>query len=155
MPNFIHYLIYYPKLKSIQTIYRSMQQFSFIFFFFYFFFFLRILSINTHTHGKMRESFLKKLAVVYIQNGLTIGYIVQVLNLFNSLIFQCEINPLFFLLRILSINTHTGRGEKVFIKKITVMYIQKGLTLGNTAQTLNLFNSHSFSNVGLTNCFFF
>ena len=78
MPNFIHNLIYYPKLKSIQTIYRSMQQFSFIlfYFFYFFFFFLRILSINTHTHGKMRESFLKKLAVVYIQNGLTIGYIV-------------------------------------------------------------------------------
>ena len=32
-----------------------------------------------------------------------------------TLIFQCGINPLFFLLRILSIfNTHTGRWENVF-----------------------------------------
>ena len=29
------------------------------------------------------------------------------------------------------------------------MYIQKDLTLGYTAHALNLFNSHSFSNVGL------
>ena len=35
------------------------------------------------------------------------------------------------------------------------MYIQKSLTLGYTAQTLNLYNSHSFSNVGLTHYFFF
>ena len=35
------------------------------------------------------------------------------------------------------------------------MYIQNGLTLGYTVQTLNLFNSHSFSNVGLTHSFFF
>ena len=34
------------------------------------------------------------------------------------------------------------------------MYIQNGLTLGYTAQALNLFNSHLFSNVGLTHYFF-
>ena len=31
-----------------------------------------------------------------------------------------------------------------------MIYIQKYLTLGYTIQVLNLFNSHSFSNVGLT-----
>ena len=46
------------------------------------------------------------------------------------------------------------RGENV-LKKLTVVYIQKGLTLGYTAQILNLFNLHSFSNVGLTHNFFF
>ena len=35
------------------------------------------------------------------------------------------------------------------------MYIQKGLTLRYAAQFSNLFNSHSFSNVGLTHYFFF
>ena len=77
-------------------------------------------------------------------------------SLLLTLIFQCGINPLFFLLRILNIfNTHTGREEKIFLKKLTVVYIQKGLTFGYTAQTLNLFNLHSFSNVGLTHYFFF
>ena len=57
---------------------------------------------------------------------------------------------LYIYFRILSIfNTHMGRGEKV-LKKPIVVYIQKGLTLGYTAQDLNLFNSHLFSNVGLT-----
>ena len=45
------------------------------------------------------------------------------------------------------------RGKKV-LKKLTVMYIQKGLTLGYTAQTLNLFKSHSFFDVGLAYYFF-
>ena len=35
------------------------------------------------------------------------------------------------------------------------MYIQKSLTLRYTAHALNLLNSHSFFNVGLTHCFFF
>ena len=47
-----------------------------------------------------------------------------------------------------------GRGEKV-LKKLIVVYIQKGLTLEYTAHALNLFNSHSFFNVGLTYSFFF
>ena len=34
-------------------------------------------------------------------------------------------------------------------------YIQNGLTLGYTAQTLNLFSSHSFTNMGLIYGFFF
>ena len=60
-----------------------------------------------------------------------------------------------FFFRILNIltHTHTKRGEKV-LKKPTIVYIQNGLTLGYTAQVLNLFNSHSFSNVGLTHYFF-
>ena len=47
-----------------------------------------------------------------------------------------------------------GRGEKI-LKELIVVYIQKGLTLGYIAQTLNLFYSHSFSNMGLTHYFFF
>ena len=46
-----------------------------------------------------------------------------------------------------------GRGENV-LKKLTMVYIQKGLPLGYTTQVLNFFNSHSFSNVGLNNYFF-
>ena len=46
-----------------------------------------------------------------------------------------------------------GRGENV-LKKLTMVYIQKGLPLGYTTQVLNFFNSHSFSNVGLTHYFF-
>ena len=52
-------------------------------------------------------------------------------------------------------NTHTGRGKNVFSKKLTVVYIQKGLTLKYTVQTLNIFYLYSFSNVGLTHYFFF
>ena len=53
-----------------------------------------------------------------------------------------------FFLKILNIfNTHTGRGEND-LKKFTVMYIQKDLTLKYKTQALNLFDSHSFSNVG-------
>ena len=56
---------------------------------------------------------------------------------------------MFFFFRILNIfNTHTGRGKKI-IKKLTVVYIQKSLTLEYTTQVLYIFNSHSFSNVGL------
>ena len=40
-----------------------------------------------------------------------------------------------------------------FLKKLTVVYIQNGLTFGYTAQTLNLFNSHSFSNARLIHYF--
>ena len=46
------------------------------------------------------------------------------------------------------------RGES-FLKKLTVVYIQKGLTHEYTAQTLNFFYSYSFSNVGLTHYFSF
>ena len=37
-------------------------------------------------------------------------------------------------------NAHAGRWEKI-LKKFTMVYIQKGLTLEYTAQPLNLFNS--------------
>ena len=60
----------------------------------------------------------------------------------------------FFFLRILSILTHMRREEKV-LKKLTVVYIQKDLTLGYTTPTLNLFNSYSFFNVKFTQIFFF
>ena len=46
-----------------------------------------------------------------------------------------------------------GRWENV-LKKLTLVYIQKGLPLGYTTQVLNFFNSHSFSNVGLIHYFF-
>ena len=39
----------------------------------------------------MGEGFLKKLTVVYIQKGLTLGYTTQAINLFNS--HKCEWNP--------------------------------------------------------------
>ena len=51
-------------------------------------------------------------------------------------------------------NTHTRRG-KIFLKKLTVVYIKKGLTLGYTIHVLNFFNLHLFSNVRLTHYFFF
>ena len=59
----------------------------------------------------------------------------------------------FFFFRIL---THTlrERGRR-FFKETLVMYIQNGLTLGYAVQFSNLFDSHSFSNVGLTHYFFF
>ena len=38
-----------------------------------------------------------------------------------------------------------GRGEKVFLKELIVVYIKKGLTLGYTAQALNLFYSHTLN----------
>jgi len=45
-------------------------------------------------------------------------------HLLLILIFQCEINPLFFLLRILSIfNIHRGRGDKVLVIKLSVSNI--------------------------------
>ena len=39
-------------------------------------------------------------------------------------------------------------------KEINSVYIQNDLTLGHTSQALNLNNSYSFFNVGLTHCFF-
>ena len=74
-------------------------------------------------------------------------------------VFKCTINLLFPFLFIYKIfffffffkntkyfNIHTRRGENV-LKKLTVVYIQNDITLEYTTQTLNLFNSHSFSNV--------
>ena len=83
-------------------------------------------------------------------------------NLFDSFFLK-----FFYLFRILSIFntfTHTHIHEKrgiSFLKKLTEVYIQNDQTfnydqtLGYTTQPLNLFNSYSFSNVGLTHCFFF
>ena len=50
--------------------------------------------------------------------------------------------------------THTERGEKI-LKELTVVYIQKSLTLGYTAHTFNFFYSHSLSNIRSTHYFFF
>ena len=61
----------------------------------------------------------------------------------------------FFFFRKLSIfNTHMGE-EKIFLKKLTAVYIQKNLTLGYRAHDLNLFNTHSIFNMILTHYFFF
>ena len=46
------------------------------------------------------------------------------------------------------------RKRKV-LEKLIIVYIKKGLTFRYTTQTLNLFNSHLFSNTGLIYCFFF
>ena len=63
----------------------------------------------------------------------------------------------FFFFRIRNIfNTYKRGGEKIFFpKKLTVMYIQNGLTLGYTVHALSLFNLYSFFNMGLTHYFFF
>ena len=45
------------------------------------------------------------------------------------------------------VNIHRGRGENVFLKKLTMMYIQKSLTFRYTVQALNLFYLLSFFNV--------
>ena len=59
-----------------------------------------------------------------------------------------------YIFRILNIfNTHER--EEEILKKLIVVYIQKGLTFEYTAHALNLFNLHSFSNMGLTYYFFF
>ena len=105
------------------------------------FFFLRILSINTHTRGEGRRFFKEIYSGVYPKWPNSWIHNTGFKPLLLTLIFQCVINPLFFLLRILNIfNTHTwGKGRR-FLKKLTVVYIQKGLTLEYTAQALNLFN---------------
>ena len=46
------------------------------------------------------------------------------------------------------------RREEKVLKKLTVVCIQKDLTLGYTTPTLNLFNSYSFFNVKFTQFFF-
>ena len=105
--------------------------------FFFFFFILRILSIfNTHTHtqGEGRRFFFFKetYSGIYPKEPNSWIHSTWFKSLLLKLIFQCGINLLFFLLRILSIfNTHTHmrRGEKIFLKKLIVVYIQKGILL--------------------------
>ena len=81
----------------------------------FFFFFLRILSIfNTHTREERRRFFKEAYSGVYPKGSNSWIHSIYFKPLLVTLIFQCEINPLFFLLRILSIfNTHTHeeRGE--------------------------------------------
>ena len=87
-----------------------------------------------------RIPILTTLVLVYIQMGLTIRYTVQTLNFYNS--------HSFFNVRLIccfsfentnyfNIHTHNRRGEKV-LKKLTVMYIQKDLTL----QTFDWLSRH-------------
>ena len=62
---------------------------------------------------------------------------------------ECQLALLFFFFFFKNIkyfNTHTGRGKRV-LKKEIVICIQNDLTLGYTTQALNLYNSHSFSNL--------
>ena len=84
---------------------------------------------------------LTTLVLVYIQMGLTLGYTAQTSNLYNS--------HLFFNVRLIyyfsfentnyfNIHTHKGREENV-LKKLTVVYIQKGLTL----QTFDWLSRHT------------
>ena len=42
--------------------------------------------MHTHTRGERGEGFLKKFTMVYIQKGLTLGYTIHVVNLFNEFI---------------------------------------------------------------------
>ena len=107
-----------------------------------FFFSFRILSIfNTHTHtqGEGRRFFKETYSDIYpkwlnswIHNT---GFKPRLL----TLIFQCGINPLFFLFKILNIfNTHTHREKgEGFLKKLTMVYIQKRYT----TQALNLLDT--------------
>ena len=80
------------------------------------FFFLRILNIfNTHKRGEERRFFKETYSDVYPKEPNSLIYNSCFKPLLLTLIFQCGINQLFFILRILSIfNIHTGRGEKVF-----------------------------------------
>ena len=67
-------------------------------------------------------------------------YLTNLQVLTSITIYISHLYNLFFFLIILSIfNTHMGRGENVFLKKFTVVYIQKGLTPGYTAQALNTY----------------
>ena len=61
---------------------------------FFLFSFLKILSILTYT--KRGENVLKKLTIVYIQNDLILGYIVQALNRFNSHAYVLSLSFFFF-----------------------------------------------------------
>ena len=107
----------------------SMREFLFIYLFIF-----RILSIfNTHTEGEGRNFFLKEsYSGVYPKKPNSCIQNTCFKPLLLTLIFQCEINPLFFLLTILSIfNTHTHekRRDVFFLKKLAMAYIQKGILL--------------------------
>jgi len=67
---------------------------------------------------------------------------------------KIPLNIYIYFLRILNIfSTHT-RGEGEGLKETYSDVYPKESTLEYTAQALNLFNSHSFSNVGITYYFF-
>ena len=68
------------------------------------FFLLRILNIfNAHTRGEGRRFFKETYSCVYSKGSISWIYSTGFKPLLFILIFQCEINPLFFLLKILSI----------------------------------------------------
>ena len=89
-----------------------------------FFFSFRILSIfNTHTHtqGEGRRFFKETYSDIYPKWPNSWIHNTGFKPLLLTLIFQCGINPLFFLLRILNIfNTHTWGERRRFLKKLTV-----------------------------------
>ena len=98
----------------------------------FFFFLLRILSIfNTHTRGEGRKFFKETYSGVYLKGPNSWIYSTGFKPILLTLILQYGINPLFFILRILSIfNTHTrGEGSKFFKETYSGVY-PKGLTLG-------------------------
>ena len=78
-PNF--YYIVYDMIS-----YRLGDFYNILYYILYIYIYLRIFSIyNTHTLGEGRR-FLKKFTMVYIQNGLTLRYTAQTLNLLYNII---------------------------------------------------------------------
>ena len=74
-PKYIH-------THTLLSIYLSIYLF--------FFFFLNNKYFNTHTGRE--KNILKKLTVVYIQKSITLGYIIQTLNIFIYLSIYTSIN---------------------------------------------------------------
>ena len=81
MPNF-YYIVY----DMISYRLRDFYNILYYIILYYIYIYLRIFSIcNTHTLGEGRR-FLNKFTMVYIQNGLTLGYIAQTLNLLYNIV---------------------------------------------------------------------
>ena len=80
-PNF-YYIVYDIISYRLGDFYNILYYILYIYIYIY----LRIFSIyNPHTLGEGRR-FLNKFTMVYIQNGLTLGYIAQTLNLLYNII---------------------------------------------------------------------
>ena len=72
--------------------------------------------------------------IVLFLESFSLATFYQYVNLLIKIAWDFQIWYFFFLLRILSIfNTHTRRGEKV-LKKLTMVYIQKGLSNFDTLE---------------------
>ena len=84
-------------------------------------------------------------------------YFLRILSILTTFLFWFSKDLLFSFFHVENtkyFNTYTHRWEKV-LKKLTVVYIQKGLTLEYTVHALSLFNSYLFFNVELTDCLLF